>query len=290
MKNLVRPIVAAIAAMATMTVVGAAGPTAAQASTSLLSTSWSSYDQDALSAAATYRGDGTLTMTSTPSAVTDAPAAASSTGQIAVSQQTVTASDGSGTVLLVLALLGGTQLVVNEIGQSSGGSGAALVLQAGTSSIAGAYPLTQPSTTATTTARVTARRAVHEAHAVDTGTRHHGGHHARRGPVLATSNCWPEPYAPVVISSIFGPLIDGLGVVACNVFATMSLIVSVFRGGTRVGTVMGGTGGGTWLGINAYAVCTHISGSHLFHTAQLWAVNGVYQGGATSPNAWLHCK
>lgn len=284
MKKFVRSFVAAIISVSVLSVVAITGSSSALASTVSATSAWTGYDQTALGAASAYGGLGTISMTTSPSEVTLTNATTPS-GQIPVAQETIVASSSSGTVVLVVALLGGTQLVVNVLSESTGGQGTALVLQPGTSSVIGTYPLSAPTVTATTAAT----RAVHEAHTADAVVRRAGAHrhHAR---LETTGGCYPAPYAPVVISSTFGPLIDGLGVIRCLYAETLSLIVAIYKGFTRQGTQSGGSGGGTWYGINAYAVCSHISGTHTFRTSQLWAVNGVLQGGATSSNAALHCQ
>ena len=208
--------------------------------------------------------------------------ASTDTGPVSVAQQTMVAANGTGQVVLVLALLGGKQLLVNELSESAGGQSAVLVLQPGTSQVGEAYALPAP-TVGGTAATVHGNGA----HVVDdvlgSGGRHHRAH------LDVTGGCYPAPYAPVVISSTFGPLVDGLGVVRCATGETISIISSVFRGGTRVGTVSGGSGGGTWYGVNAYAPCNYNGSYNSFRTAQLWSVNGNYQGGATSTYSTLQC-
>jgi hypothetical protein len=71
---------------------------------------------------------------------------------------------------------------------------------------------------------------------------------------------------------------------------SLAEIVSLYEGSTHVGTTASNTDSGTFLGVNSYDGCTVITGTHSFHTAELWSVNGTVQGGATSINSNLHCS
>ncbi|MGH9092818.1 MAG: hypothetical protein ACRDZR_15795 [Acidimicrobiales bacterium] len=280
MKSLARSFIAAFVSLATVMLVTAVGTTSALASTSASGTAWSSLQQSALKAASGSEGAGALSMVGTPGSVSYSTAD-TATGPVSLAQQTIVASNGTGQVVLVLAFLGGKQLIVNELSESTGGQSAVLVLRPGTSQIAGTYALPQPTVGATT--------AKTHGHANTVDDVLGGGHHHHAAHLDTTGGCYPAPYAPTVVTSTFGPLIDGLGVIRCISRETLSLIVSVYRGGTRVGTVAGGSGGGTWFGVNAYAPCNYNGSYHGFRTAQLWAVNGTLQGGATSATRTLQC-
>lgn len=282
MKMFARPFVAAFVSLAAVTLVTGVGTQSALASSSASAGTWPSLDQTALKAAAASEGAGTLSMVGTPSAVTSTTTS-TDTGPISVAQQTVVASNGTGEVVLVLALLGGKQLLVNELSETAGSQNAVLALRPGTSQIAGTYPLPAPSTAATA-----AHVHGHGARTVDDvlGT---GGHHRGAAHLDVTGGCYSQPYEPTVISSTFGPLVDGLGVVRCYTGESISIIASVFRGGTRVGTVAGGSGSGTWYGVNAYAPCNYNGNYYGFHTAELWSINGNYEGGVTSGTSSLQC-
>lgn len=280
-----------VAAFVVLTTIGAAGvaaaasapaATSAPASTSTSTATWSSLEQAALQATAGYRDTGPLTVVGTPSAAISSTVATPS-GELSVAQRSLVATNATGTVDMVLALLGGSQLVVNEVGQTSSEPGAALVLRPGTSQIAGAYPLTK-----TSTATTTAAGPAHTIRTVD-ALAHDGALRHRPAHLDTTGGCYPAPSYPVVVTTGFGPLIDGLGGVRCLQYETMGLIVSVYHLGTREGTPNSGSGGGYYLGVNAYAFCYHITGWHAFRTTQLWSVNGVLQGGATSSYNTLHC-
>ena len=120
---------------------------------------WPTLDQTGLAAAGTYRDEGALTVVGSPSPVSQSTVTTAS-GVISVAQRTVVADDTSGTVLLNLTLLGGRQLVVTELSPGAGFAGATLVLEPGTSTVAGTYPRPGNDGTATTTGRrrATARR------------------------------------------------------------------------------------------------------------------------------------
>ena len=274
------PAVGACSAVPVVVGTAAASPTVA---------SWSTLGQTGLAAASAYRGDGALAAVGSPSPVSNSTVSTAS-GVISVAQRTIVATDTSGTVLLNLTLLGGRQLVVTELSPGAGYAGATLVLQPGSSVIAGTYP--KPGTAATAVG--------------NTDTAHHGGavrvsaatlrqvlsstHHSRRSVdrLASAGGCEPYPQPPGVIGSTFGPLVQGEGIVECITTETLSLIVANHRGGTQVGNTASGSDSGTWLGVNAYYGCTVIGGTNGFQTAQLWGDDGTI-GGATSGTSSLHC-
>jgi hypothetical protein len=186
-----------------------------------------------------------------------------------------------------MALLGGTQLVVNEMSPAASYRGETLVLQPGSSTIVGTYPLRGATRSDATTATDRSHRSVDASDAVLHNTRGGGRAIAR---LVTIGGCYADPQAPTVIGSTFGPLIQGEGIITCLTSESLSEIVSLYRGSTHVGTTATGSGGGTFLGVNSYDGCTVITGTHSFHTAELWSVNGTVQGGATSVSSNLRCS
>ena len=271
----------------------AAATTAATASSAPAGAApnWTSLLQAALQATAAYRGSGPLTA-SGPAGAVALSAVTTAAGTITVAQRTVEATDGSGTVLLQLVFLGGTQLVVDETSPSDGFRGATLVLEPGSSVVAGVYPLpgTVPTTATDAATSIPSRRSHRRATATDavltTTTR---DRHQPRARLVTVGGCYGDPQTPGVIGSMYGPLVQGEGVVDCGVSEDMSVIVSLYQGSTHVGTTAGGSATGDYLGVNAYYGCTTITGTNSFHTAELWAINGNLQGGDTSSSANLHC-
>ncbi len=249
---------------------------------------WATLEQQAFQAVAGYRGDGALTATGAASPVVDS-SVQTATGSISVVQRTVLATDRSGTVALLLTLLGGSQLVVNEGSPADGFQGAVLVLAPGTSSVDEAYPVAA-SAPATTTAHHRGRghRVATDAvvHSLAVG-QSQGGNAAR---LAVTGGCGPAPEDPRVITSDFGPLVQGTGVIECSIAETLGIIVSIYRGlVTKVGTTNGTTAHGSTLTLNTYYACTVISGTHDFRTSEIWSVNGTDEGGSTSGESALHC-
>ena len=290
MKTFVKAVLPAVGVL----VVASAGLPAMTAGAAT-ATGWPTLRQSALAAVSAYRGDGAVTVTETPSPVSTSTVTTAD-GVISVAQQSFVAADGSGAVDVNVTLLGGRQLVVNEANPAANYQGEALVLRPGSSSVAGAYALpgAKRASTADATTASLVRTIGH--HLIG---QHHGGVVAstavanhRSGAIarlVTIGGCYADPSAPVVIGSTFGPLIDGEGVISCSIAEALAQIVSDYQGSTHVGTTNSGTDSGKWLGVNSYAPCTTIGGTNSFHTAELWSVNGSLQGGATSPNANLHC-
>ncbi|MGH9088918.1 MAG: hypothetical protein ACRDYZ_12550 [Acidimicrobiales bacterium] len=224
--------------------------------------------RQALTAVSGFLGDGRLQPVSA-----SGPAVSSTVttpqGPIPVVEWTLTTSDASGPVVLVLAWLGDTQLVVNAVRPDAGFSGETLVLAPGSSTIQGAYPLGRsvPSTSATTP------RGVVDA------------------PLAVPSTfdgCYPAPQNPTVIGSIYGPLVEGEGIVDCAQPRTLAMIVSLYEGFSRVGTASGSTYG-YYYALDAFYPCRGISGTSSFITTELWSVNGALQPGAQSGWSALAC-
>lgn len=272
-------VTAGVAVGALPQVAGASG-----SGTPATATSWTALEQAALSATQGYRAAGPVTAATSPSPAVESTVATAS-GPITVAERTVVATEGSATLVLGLSLLGGSQLVVSESSATGSGSDAVLVLDPGSSSVAGAVPVATTRAAATSAVRH-GRSRITTVDAVRTWRDPSAGRPAE----TTTGGCAPYPYDPVVVTSIFGPLVDADGVVACNDNETLAEIVSVYQGGTHEGTTNQGTDYGDYLSVNSYAECYPISGTHQFHTAELYSVNGVYQGGATSGNNGLHCN
>lgn len=243
---------------------------------------WSVLEAEALTAASQYLGDSLYaTGALTPVITSTIPA-----DSVTVEQRTLVTADSSTTYVLQISHLNNEQLVVDALDPSTSWAGAVLVLRPDTADIASAYPVSAASVTGASSRRLHAGTS---APVVVDALRHSS---LRAPPRLDTiGGCGAAPQLPTVITSIFGRLIQGLGLIQCATPETLAIIVGLYRGlFTHVGTTMGGTVvGSPYLGVNAYAVCHHISGTHTFRTSQLWSVNGSYQGGASSGEAKLHC-
>ncbi|HVX22483.1 MAG TPA: hypothetical protein VHB02_14115 [Acidimicrobiales bacterium] len=252
--------------------------------------SWSTLRQSAMTAVGAYRGNGALAITEAPSPVSTSTVTTAD-GVISVAQQSFVATDAAGTVDVNVTLLGGRQLVVHEVDPTADYRGEALVLRPGTASVSGSYALPgtgRAATTQATTAGLVRTTGGHRHGGVPaSGAVSHG--HGMNARLVTIGGCGANPSAPVVIGSTFGPLIDGEGVISCFLNESLAEIVSDYEGSTHVGNTNSGTGSGTWLGVNSYAACTIIGGTNSFHTAELWSVNGIFQGGATSSSSALHC-
>lgn len=238
--------------------------------------SWSQLQSDALTAAANYLGVGSLDATAplTPVATSTIPGIT-----VTVQQRTLVAADSSSTIVLGLSYLGDEQLVVDVMDATAGFQGATLVLRPGSDSVTGTYAL--PGATSATSSVRHGRRP-HGGIALDSFTGAHS--------TLVGTGCTALPQHPTAITSTFGPLIKGVGVISCVLTESLAIIVGLYRGVfTHVGTTSGTTISSSYVTQGAYAQCIHISGTHNFRTSQLWSVNGNFQGGATSSEAALHC-
>lgn len=254
---------------------GASGP-AAQAGTSSptpgsgsdifgAGSSWSTLEAVALRAVSNYRGDGPLTADVPPSPVLVSSVSTPSQ-VVGISQRTVVADDGSGTVVVQMSLLGNEQLVVDEMAPSSGFRGDALVLAPGSGAVESSVALPGASITGALS-----------------------GSTSPPGPATVPG-CYGDPQSPTVIGSIFGPLVQGEGVVVCLSAEPLGVIVSIYQGGSQVGGTAGGTGTGNYLAVDAYSPCTVIAGTSTFQTAELYSVYGALQGGGVSAFSSLHCS
>jgi hypothetical protein len=287
MKRYTGPLLAAL-----LPIVGvgalALAPTAVSAATSTGSgtANWSSLEQTALGVTASARGDGSLDVAGLPSPVAQSTITTAS-GPVSLAQQTVVATDQSGVVVLDLALLGGRQLVVSEMSPAANDQGETLVLAPGTSTVTGTYRLAGASqATAQTAALRTASHRHGTGIIASDGVLQRGGHHV--ATLTAAGGCFPAPQEPGVISSVYGPLIQGTGVIDCTSSPeTLSQIIGLYMGSTQLSNA-GGASYGSYLAINAYSPCYSSSG-HWFQTAELWSINGTLQTGADSGWSALSC-
>lgn len=262
MKKLVAVLIAAVAPLV-MLAIPASASTASQA----LSPSWQTWQHQALAAVGSYRDHGQVSMTSLPSPVSTSSIETSS-GPVQVTQQSFTAQDSAGSVGVNVTVLGSQQVVVTSFSPGSSSGPQILVLTPGTSKVANAYTANAAGQTAQTSGARKGRTKVQ---------------------LVTIGGCSAAAYAPSVIGSIFGPLVDGEGTISCSISETLAAIVSLYVGTTHVGTTAGGTDVGTFLGVNSYDPCVS-GGPATFHTAELWSVNGTLQGGGTSGGSYLGCE
>lgn len=242
---------------------------------------WSVLEAEALTATAEYVGDSIHAT----GPLTPVISSAIPTDSLTIQQRTLVAADSSTTYVLQLSLLNNEQLLIDELDPSASWTGAVLVLRPGTAAIASAYPVSAGSVTGISSRR---RQAGASAPVVLDTLSHSSPNAPARLDTIG--GCGAAPQLPKVVTTIFGRLIKGLGIIQCTTTETLAIIVGLYRGFfTHVGTTMGGTAVSSYLGVNAYAVCNHISGTHTFRTSQLWSVNGSSQGGASSGEAALHC-
>ncbi len=266
--------------------VAPAAASAASTSTSSAAPNWSSLEQTALGVTAGARGDGTLDVVGVPSSVAQSTITTAS-GPVSLAQQTVVATDQSGVVVLDLALLGGRQLVVSEMSPAANDQGETLVLAPGTSTVTGTYRLPGASqATAETAVQRTASHRHGTGIIASDGVLHRGGHHV--ATLVTAGGCYPVPEDPGVIGSIYGPLVQGTGVINCTSSAeTLAEIVGLYRSSTEMSNATG-SDYGSYLAINAYTPC-YSSSAHSFQTDELWAVNGTVEGGSASGWSSLDC-
>jgi hypothetical protein len=287
MRQLIGSLLAGSLAVIGGTLVPVVVPAGASTAPAAGSADWSVLQQDALQATAAYRGDGALHATGTAGTVVDSSVATPS-GSVSVAQRTLVATDNSGSVVLQLVLLGGAQELVTEASPTAGYQGATLVLAPGSSSVAASYPQPGVASPAATTAwHPRARRTVTTdavVRSLQEPSRPGSAH------LDVTGGCYPAPQNPIVVTTVFGPLVQGEGAIVCYATETLSLIVSIYRGFlTRVGNTSGGTSYANYFAYSTYDACSHISGTHDFRTAEIWGVNGVDEGGSTSDESALHC-
>lgn len=175
----------------------------------------------------------------------------SSTGaSVDVSQGSLVAQDADGTILVGASLLGGSQLVVEMTGLSSGQSTIAV---------------SDPGST-----------AVEEVDGPFQATVLASPDAGSDGASPDTNSCTDYFDTPTVIGSSFGPLIDGYGGISCNYDAYPALIVGLQELDNGTATGIGNdadASGTTSASTNAYAPCTS-GGPNDFRTIILYNFNG----------------
>lgn len=278
------PSIGALLSAAALVVVGQVGVTGVASATTepapvaALSAAapWSSLEQQAFQALPGIMGTGAL---EGPTAVGPVETGTASTpqGPVSVVERTIVTSDGAGQLVLSLAWLGGTQLVVTALVPAAGFSGVTLVLAPGTAQVSGVYPLGP--VVATTTADVGGSSAASISDAL--------GHARSVARLAGYLGCSPYPQPPNVIGSIYGPLINAVGVTSCPNPATLAIIAGLDEWGTEIGTG-GGSTFGSYLSVNVFHACYVQATQNQFTTVQLWSVDGVLTG-ATSAASYLGC-
>jgi hypothetical protein len=199
-------------------------------------------------------------------------------GRVAVNQSSELASDSDGTMLVGVSDLGEQQLVVDALDPDSG-TGVTLVLQPATEDVASSHRL-HPAT-----ANAGKDKGKGEGKGKNTGA----GSTGVATPATA-GGCYPTPTTPVVVGSVFGPLVQGTGIVSCPYSPeSISLIADLYRWGASAGNSGGGSTYGTSLAINVFSAC-HASGANPYDTGELFSVNGYEQYGARSGTSWLGCN
>lgn len=222
---------------------------------------WATMMDEAFTAISNAEAVGTVTQAGTLSSTSSVTVTDSNGDPVEVQQRSVLATDDSGLLLVGMDLLGDSQLVVDAIDPSTG-DGTTLVLNPGSDTVHSQSALLPQR-----------------------------GHGAERAAVAG--GCYASPDAPLVIGSVFGPLVKGTGVISCpyaneNLALIASLYTSSSGGAYAVGKGGSTSTYGTYLSEDAYFGCSPSAG-HGFETAQLWSVNGGLQPGATSPWSSLGC-
>ena len=261
-------------------------PTTAPGSPASGNPSWVSLEQTALQATSGARGDGTLNIAGLPSVPAQSMITTPS-GPVSLAQQTIVGTDHSGTVVVDLALLGGRQLIVNELSPGDNFEGQTLVLQPGTSRVSHSYHIAGARSRG---ANTTALKKSPGSSGIITASDgvYHPGSDGNRATLAAAGGCWAYPQNPGVIGSIYGPLIQGTGVIDCSLAnENLSMIVGLYQTGSSSWTA-GGSAYGSYLGENVYAPC-YSSSVHGFQTVEQWAVNSVYQGAVGSGISYYGC-
>lgn len=240
---------------------------------------WSALQDQALRAVSGPGGAGSLDRVQDVGPVRTSTLSTAS-GQVPVVERSVVASGAGGPMDLVLSWLGGTQLVVTATSPGNASADLTLVLAPGTFQVQGRYPL---GVAQARTAAVVHRGAVRARDAVIRT----GGRHRSSARLASTNGCAGYAEAPTVIGSVYGPLIESTGIIDCPYPNTLGMILSIYEYGSAITTVSGGANTSGYA-LNAYHVCSLISGSNAFQTAELWSVNGSLYG-SSSPVAYLGC-
>jgi hypothetical protein len=280
------------------------------------STDWPTLVDQAFAAVQNYDGAGPVTaigpLSSPMTSWVSTP-----NGMIAVNQLSVLASDQSGQFLVGVSDLAQQQLVVADVDPNSG-AGTTLVLQPSSEPVGGSDPSDNPnpgwpwwwffgwgvsgfanSLTAGVSPAIDGGSAKpHVKHPHFSGIEHAykmsepTGDATTAGglsPNLA-GGCYAQPTTPIVVGSMFGPLVQGTGIVNCP-FApqSISVLASLYKNSHGVGNGGGASTYGTSLAVNVFAGCSP-GGSNLYNTAQLWTLNGSLQSGAQSAVTRLGCS
>jgi|GEM_PF-2149461 len=297
MNKLTRPLAAALVPLAgfaaVTTIPAVVSPTMASAATTAPLTTasgtpnWEALEQSALQAAANAQGEPTLNVAGLPS-VPVRTTVTTPSGPVSLSQETVVSTGRSGTVVVNVAVLGGRQEIVSEMNADQNFAGETLVMAPGSSSqVTATYGL--PGASHATAATSALHR--HGRHAAVVAASDGVFHASAKADVnlAAAYGCWAYPQAPGVIGSVYGPLIQSEGVISCTSgVATLAIIVGLYQNNGAEKGSASGSGWGGYLGINAYAPCYQTSWNY-FQTAELWSVNGAFQGGSDSGWSYLGC-
>lgn len=239
---------------------------------------WASAEQQALTAVAGFLGDGGL---GPPQPVGPLVASTIETakGAVPVEQGTVVADDAAGTVVMDVALLGGTQVIVSEMRPAGGFAGHTLVLDPGSQRTFHAYALGgNPSAAA----------AVHRHDAVVARSAVLYGPARPQARLVTYEGCYANPQAPIVYGTAYGFLMQGQGVVACQGTRTIALDTALYRDFTSVSEAQG-SHYGTYYSLDTFYTCYSIVGHNPFVTTQLWSINGALQPGTQSAWRTLSC-
>jgi hypothetical protein len=163
-------------------------------------------------------------------------------------------------VVISETVLGFNQLIVSEDDQVTGND-EMLVLQPGTDNT----------------------NAVHR-YSLRSGSRH-------AVQLDAAGGCGYSVYAPTVVGSEFGPLVDAGSDVECGQYESMAVISGLyqFTGVSAKVSASGASQSGYYLRVDDWAGCTLSSSGTFFQTAGLWSINGALQGGLTSAWVGLGC-
>lgn len=234
---------------------------------------WPTLFNQAFSAVQSYENAGPVTGTSTNSTPVNSWLHTPS-GDVAVNQSSELATDNTDTLLIGVSDLGEQQLLVNIIIPGTGDPTTLVLAPASQGSQGGE-----------------SAQALHGSiQEIVKGKERKAPSAGGAGGLTPDTDggCYEEPTAPVVVGSVFGPLVQGTGVVDCPLGAeSVSLIATLYRWSTSVASGGGSTYGSS-LAVNVYSACNP-SGNNPYATAELFSVNGSLAGGATSKTEWLGC-
>ena len=109
---------------------------------------------------------------------------------------------------------------------------------------------------------------------------------------MAVCGAAASVYSPVVVGTIYGPLIDGGAWVGCDGTASISMVVGLYEWTGSSSQGIAGIYNGVWGSsdsLNTYAFCSGVPWSDSFQTAVLFAWDGSGYYGATSFWTGLGC-